>query len=67
MRAVGFVFVVAGSWGKSVRLLLAMIAPRQVYADHTDDFVRMSMNQPANRIEEAMSRMEESRPARDLR
>lgn len=44
-----------------------MIAPRQVYADHTDDFVRMSMNQPANRIEEAMSRMEESRPARDLR
>jgi aspartate aminotransferase/aminotransferase len=34
-----------------------MIYPGTIYGDHTDDFVRMSMTQPVDRIEEAMKRM----------
>ncbi len=34
-----------------------MMYPGTIYGDHTDDFMRMSMTQPAPRIREAMSRM----------
>ena len=34
-----------------------MVFPGTIYGDHTDDFVRMSMTQPVERIEEAMGRM----------
>lgn len=34
-----------------------MMYPGQIYGDHTDDFVRMSMTQPVDRIEIAMKRM----------
>ena len=34
-----------------------MIYPGTIYGDHTDDFVRMSMTQPVDRIQEAMARM----------
>jgi aminotransferase len=31
--------------------------PGKIYGDHTDDFVRMSMTQPVERIRLAMERM----------
>ncbi|PJE27968.1 aspartate aminotransferase/aminotransferase [Pseudooceanicola antarcticus] len=34
-----------------------MMYPGTIYGDHTDDFVRMSMTQPVERINEAMARM----------
>jgi aspartate/methionine/tyrosine aminotransferase len=34
-----------------------MMYPGTIYGDHTDDFVRMSMTQPVERIEIAMQRM----------
>ena len=34
-----------------------MIYPGQIYGDHTDDFVRMSMTQPVEKIEIAMKRI----------
>jgi aminotransferase len=34
-----------------------MMYPGTIYGDHTDDFVRMSMTQPADRIRVAMRRM----------
>ncbi len=34
-----------------------MMYPGTIYGDHTDDFVRMSMTQPVDRIEIAMKRM----------
>lgn len=34
-----------------------MMYPGTIYGDHTDDFVRMSMTQPVDRIEVAMQRM----------
>ena len=34
-----------------------MMYPGTIYGDHTDDFVRMSMTQPVERIREAMGRM----------
>lgn len=34
-----------------------MMYPGTIYGDHTDDFVRMSMTQPVDRIEIAMQRM----------
>ncbi|MEM0934326.1 MAG: aminotransferase class I/II-fold pyridoxal phosphate-dependent enzyme [Pseudomonadota bacterium] len=34
-----------------------MIFPGTIYGDHTDDFVRMAMTQPLDRIEAAMVRM----------
>ncbi|MEY8117836.1 pyridoxal phosphate-dependent aminotransferase [Falsihalocynthiibacter sp. BN13B15] len=34
-----------------------MMYPGSIYGDHTDDFVRMSMTQPVERIREAMNRM----------
>ncbi|MEM6593721.1 MAG: pyridoxal phosphate-dependent aminotransferase [Pseudomonadota bacterium] len=36
-----------------------MIYPGTIYGDYTDDFVRMSMTQPVDRIEIAMQRMAE--------
>ncbi|MEO1679286.1 MAG: pyridoxal phosphate-dependent aminotransferase [Pseudomonadota bacterium] len=36
-----------------------MIYPGTIYGDHTDDFVRMSMTQPVERIKIAMKRMGE--------
>src|SRR6056297_1838055 len=36
-----------------------MMYPGTIYGDHTDDFVRMSMTQPVDRIESAMARMGE--------
>lgn len=36
-----------------------MIYPGTIYGDHTDDFVRMSMTQPVDRIKTAMARMAE--------
>ena len=36
-----------------------MIYPGTIYGDHTDDFVRMSMTQPVNRIHTAIARMDE--------
>jgi aspartate/methionine/tyrosine aminotransferase len=36
-----------------------MMYPGTIYGDHTDDFVRMSMTQPVDRIKIAMSRMAE--------
>lgn len=36
-----------------------MIYPGTIYGDHTDDFVRMSMTQPVDRITVAMKRMGE--------
>ncbi|MDG2404347.1 MAG: pyridoxal phosphate-dependent aminotransferase [Paracoccaceae bacterium] len=44
------------------RLLIdgqVMIHPGTIYGDHTDDFVRISMTQPVDRIEIAMKRMAE--------
>jgi len=35
-----------------------MIYPGQIYGDYTDDFVRMSLTQPVDRIREAMSRIQ---------
>ena len=34
-----------------------MMYPGTIYGDHTDDFVRMSMTQPVERIKIAMQRM----------
>ncbi|QBX99954.1 pyridoxal phosphate-dependent aminotransferase [Rhodophyticola sp. CCM32] len=34
-----------------------MMYPGRIYGDHTDDFVRMSMTQPVDRIRTAMKRM----------
>ena len=34
-----------------------MMYPGTIYGDHTDDFVRMSMTQPEDRIRQAMKRM----------
>lgn len=34
-----------------------MMYPGTIYGDHTDDFVRMSMTQPVDRIQTAMQRM----------
>ena len=34
-----------------------MMYPGKIYGDHTDDFVRMSMTQPVERIKIAMQRM----------
>ena len=34
-----------------------MMYPGTIYGDHTDDFVRMSMTQPVDRIQTAMKRM----------
>ena len=34
-----------------------MMFPGTIYGDHTDDFMRMSMTQPVDRIREAMTRM----------
>jgi aspartate/methionine/tyrosine aminotransferase len=34
-----------------------MIYPGIIYGDHTDDFVRMSLTQPVERIKEAMARI----------
>lgn len=34
-----------------------MMYPGQIYGDHTDDFVRMSMTQPVDKIKIAMKRM----------
>lgn len=34
-----------------------MMYPGTIYGDHTDDFVRMSMTQPVERIREAMERL----------
>ena len=34
-----------------------MVYPGRIYGDHTDDFLRMSMTQPVDRIEVAMARM----------
>ena len=34
-----------------------MMYPGTIYGDHTDDFVRMSMTQPVDRIKIAMKRM----------
>ncbi len=36
-----------------------MMFPGPIYGDHTDDFVRMSLTQPVERIREAMRRMGE--------
>ena len=36
-----------------------MMYPGTIYGDHTDDFVRMSMTQPLDRIKTAMKRMAE--------
>jgi aspartate/methionine/tyrosine aminotransferase len=49
--------------GAFCELLLAegrvMMYPGTIYGDYTDDFVRMSMTQPVDRIREAMTRMAE--------
>jgi aspartate/methionine/tyrosine aminotransferase len=34
-----------------------MMYPGSIYGDHTDDFIRMSMTQPVDRIRIAMTRM----------
>ncbi|WP_062013580.1 pyridoxal phosphate-dependent aminotransferase [Aureimonas sp. AU4] len=34
-----------------------LVFPGQIYGDHTDDFVRMSLTQPVPRIREAVARM----------
>jgi aminotransferase len=34
-----------------------MMYPGTIYGDHTDDFVRMSLTQPVEKIREAMRRM----------
>ena len=36
-----------------------MIYPGLIYGDHTDDFVRMSLTQPVERIGEALDRMKQ--------
>jgi aminotransferase len=35
-----------------------LMYPGVIYGDHTDDFVRMSLTQPVERIREAMRRIE---------
>jgi aspartate/methionine/tyrosine aminotransferase len=35
-----------------------MIYPGQMYGDYTDDFVRMSLTQPVERIKQAMTRIQ---------
>ena len=33
-----------------------MVYPGKIYGDHTDDFIRISMTQPVDRIKDAMAR-----------